>query len=82
MNNDIKQVIEVRPEETKMHRLLQLLGVWYEKGHCLVFVDKQDTCDEMFSDLIRAGYPCLSLHGQFDLENQAILQQKMKPFFP
>ena len=49
VNNDVKQVIEVRPEESKMHRLLQLLGVWYEKGHCLVFVDKQDTCDEMFS---------------------------------
>lgn len=38
----------------------------YEKGHCLVFVDKQDTCDEMFSDLLRAGYPCLSLHGGKD----------------
>eukprot|EP01043_Picozoa_sp_COSAG02_P050997 COSAG02_NODE_5310_length_4449_cov_5.367586_1_plen_259_part_10 len=56
VNNDVKQVIEVRSEESKMHRLLQLLGVWYEKGHCLVFVDKQDTCDEMFSDLLRAGY--------------------------
>jgi ATP-dependent RNA helicase DDX46/PRP5 len=66
VNNDVKQVIEVRSEESKMHRLLQLLGVWYEKGHCLVFVDKQDTCDEMFSDLLRAGYPCLSLHGGKD----------------
>ena len=28
VNNDVKQVIEVRSEESKMHRLLQLLGVW------------------------------------------------------
>ena len=43
-----------------------LIKYRYEKGHCLVFVDKQDTCDEMFSDLLRAGYPCLSLHGGKD----------------
>jgi hypothetical protein len=49
-----------------MHRLLQLLGVWYEKGSVIVFVDKQDTCDELFQGLLRAGYPCFSLHGGKD----------------
>ena len=45
VNTDVKQLIEVRAEETKMHRLLQLLGVWYEKGSVIVFVDKQVRVD-------------------------------------
>jgi ATP-dependent RNA helicase DDX46/PRP5 len=32
VNNDVKQIIEVRSQETKFHRLLQLLGTWYETG--------------------------------------------------
>lgn len=35
------QIVEVHDEEDKFMRLLQLLGVWYEKGSVLVFVDKQ-----------------------------------------
>eukprot|EP01047_Picozoa_sp_COSAG01_P009996 COSAG01_NODE_418_length_17279_cov_69.506228_12_plen_279_part_00 len=31
-----------------------------------MFVDKQDTCDELFQGLLRAGYPCFSLHGGKD----------------
>lgn len=27
---------------------LQLLGVWYEKGNVLVFVDTQQKCDTLF----------------------------------
>ena len=33
--------MEVHEEEDKFMRLLQLLGVWYEKGSVLIFVDKQ-----------------------------------------
>jgi ATP-dependent RNA helicase DDX46/PRP5 len=62
----IDQKIEVRSEESKFFRLLQLLGVWYDKGSSLVFVDRQDNADRIFKDLSQAGYLCLSLHGGMD----------------
>jgi ATP-dependent RNA helicase DDX46/PRP5 len=63
VNTAIVQHVEVRGEEDKFMRLLQLLGVWFERGHVLVFVDTQARCERLFEDLMRAGYPCLSLHG-------------------
>lgn len=66
VNKDITQVVEVHDEEDKFMRLLQLLGVWYDKGSVLVFVDKQEKCDQLFHDLLKSGYPCLSLHGGKD----------------
>jgi ATP-dependent RNA helicase DDX46/PRP5 len=66
VNKDITQWVEVREEEDKFLRLLQLLGIWYEKGSVLVFVDKQEKCDQLFQDLLKLGYPCLSLHGGKD----------------
>jgi len=65
-NTAITQYAEVREEEDKFMRLLQLLGVWYERGHVLVFTDTQQRCDRVFEDLMRSGYPCLSLHGGKD----------------
>ena len=38
----------------------------YEKGKVLVFVHSQEKCDQIFRDLLRSGYPCLSLHGGKD----------------
>lgn len=29
----------------------------------LIFVNSQEKCDTLFRDLLRHGYPCLSLHG-------------------
>ena len=66
VNKDIEQIIEVRPEEQRFLRLLELLGYWYERGKVLVFVASQAKCDNMFRDLLRAGYPCMSLHGGKD----------------
>ncbi|KAJ1438172.1 P-loop containing nucleoside triphosphate hydrolase protein [Ochromonadaceae sp. CCMP2298] len=79
VNKDITQIIEVHEEEDKFLRLLQLLGVWYEKGSVLIFVDKQEKCDQLYAgerytpsmssmlyDLLKLGYPCLSLHGGKD----------------
>jgi ATP-dependent RNA helicase DDX46/PRP5 len=66
VNKDITQYIEVHEEEDKFLRLLQLLGVWYEKGSVLIFVDKQEKCDQLFQELLKLGYPCLSLHGGKD----------------
>ena len=36
VNKDIKQFVEVREEETKFLRLLQLLGILNEKGSVLI----------------------------------------------
>lgn len=62
----IDQHVEVRKEESKFFRLLELLGQWYEKGSTLVFVDRQDNADRIFRDLSKARYKCLSLHGGMD----------------
>lgn len=66
VNKDITQLVEVRPETERFLRLLELLGEWYEKGKILIFVHSQEKCDDLFKDLLRHGYPCLSLHGAKD----------------
>ncbi|KAH7530551.1 hypothetical protein JRO89_XSUnG0021200 [Xanthoceras sorbifolium] len=66
VNKDISQLVEVRPESDRFLRLLELLGEWYEKGKILIFVHSQEKCDALFRDLLKHGYPCLSLHGAKD----------------
>lgn len=66
VNKDITQLVEVRPESDRFLRLLELLGEWYEKGKILIFVHTQEKCDALFRDLLKHGYPCLSLHGAKD----------------
>lgn len=78
VNSDISQIIEIRPEEDRFLRLLQLLGDWNEKGKILIFVSSQDRCDILFRDLLRAGYPCLSLHGGKDQADRESTIQDFK----
>ena len=66
VNKDITQYAEVHDEGDKYMRLLQLLGLWYDKGNVIIFVDSQDKCDSLFQDLLKSGYPCVSLHGGKD----------------
>ena len=66
VNKDITQLVEIHDEQDKFLRLLQLLGLWYDKGSVLIFVDKQEKCDQLYQELTRCGYPCLSLHGGKD----------------
>ena len=63
VNSDIEQIVEMREEGDRFLRLLELLGEWYERGKVIVFVHSQDKCDQVVRDLLRSGYPCLSLHG-------------------
>ena len=42
---EVSQIIEVRPKDQKLFRLLEILGTWYEKGLILIFVDKQQKAD-------------------------------------
>ncbi|KFY40849.1 hypothetical protein V495_05230 [Pseudogymnoascus sp. VKM F-4514 (FW-929)] len=66
---EITQIVEVREEDDKFIRLLELLGELYDKdedARTLVFVDRQEKADDLLKDLMRKGYPCMSIHGGKD----------------
>jgi ATP-dependent RNA helicase DDX46/PRP5 len=66
---EITQIVEVREEKEKFHRLLELLGELYNKdedARTLIFVDRQEKADDLLKDLMRKGYPCMSIHGGKD----------------
>ncbi|KAI8071365.1 P-loop containing nucleoside triphosphate hydrolase protein [Gongronella butleri] len=68
--SDVKQIIEVREEETKFVRLLEILGQFYneedETARVLIFVDRQEAADNLLGELLRRGYISQSLHGGKD----------------
>lgn len=67
--SDITQIIHVIEEGKKFHKLLQVLGQWYDQYHLtrvLIFVDRQDAADDLFKSLITRGYLCTSIHGGKD----------------
>ena len=66
--DDVSQIVHVLNEDDKFVKLLAVLGQWYETNarRILVFVDRQDSADYLFRDLLRKGYPCISLHGGKD----------------
>jgi ATP-dependent RNA helicase DDX46/PRP5 len=66
---EIEQIVEVRAEDTKFNRLLEILGQMYnEDPECrtLIFVDRQEAADNLLRELMRKGYLCMSLHGGKD----------------
>ena len=63
---DIEQHVIVIEEDDKFLKLLELLGYFSSRGLVLVFVERQEACDTLFKDLLRAGYSCLTLHGGMD----------------
>ncbi|KZW04280.1 P-loop containing nucleoside triphosphate hydrolase protein [Exidia glandulosa HHB12029] len=66
---EIEQIVEVRTEDTKFTRLLEILGQMYnEDPECrtLIFVDRQESADNLLRELIRKGYLVMSLHGGKD----------------
>ncbi|KAM8972959.1 putative ATP-dependent RNA helicase DDX46 isoform 3-T3 [Pelodytes ibericus] len=64
--SDVEQHVIVIEEDKKFLKLLELLGHYQEKGAVIIFVDKQEHADGLLKDLMRASYPCLSLHGGID----------------
>jgi ATP-dependent RNA helicase DDX46/PRP5 len=66
---EITQIVEVRDNDSKFLRLLQLFGDLFdsdEDARALVFVERQESADILLRDLMRKGYPCLSIHGGKD----------------
>lgn len=64
--SDVEQHAIVIEEDNKFFKILELLGVYQEKGSILLFVERQEAADRLFKDLLKKGYPCLSLHGGMD----------------
>lgn len=66
---EIEQIVEVRSEESKFNRLLEILGQTYyedKDSRTLIFVDRQEGADNLLRDLMRKGYVVMSLHGGKD----------------
>lgn len=65
---EIKQLVEVRPEDSKFLRLLQLLGEMHEDedARSLIFVDRQESAEELMNAVLKKGYPCFTIHGGKD----------------
>ncbi|KAG9017333.1 pre-mRNA processing RNA-helicase [Tulasnella sp. JGI-2019a] len=66
---EIEQIVEVRTEDSKFDRLLEILGKTYNEdkdARTLIFVDRQEAADNLLRELLRKGYPCMSLHGGKD----------------
>ncbi|WVW83208.1 pre-mRNA-processing ATP-dependent RNA helicase PRP5 [Kwoniella bestiolae CBS 10118] len=67
---EIDQRVEVREPDSKFNRLLEILGEMGETHkddeddfRTLIFVDRQESADDLFRDLLQRGYVCASLHG-------------------
>lgn len=70
-SDSVKQYAELVEEEDKFLRLLQLLGEQADgENKVIVFVDTQSKADSIFEQLIRCGYPSLSLHGGKEQEDR------------
>ncbi|XP_029654476.1 probable ATP-dependent RNA helicase DDX46 [Octopus sinensis] len=64
--SDVEQHVFVIQENQKFLKLLELLGIYGEKGSSLVFVDTQEHADDLLKGLLRHSYPCMALHGGID----------------
>jgi ATP-dependent RNA helicase DDX46/PRP5 len=82
---EITQQVEIRDADQKFLRLLEILGEMGEKHkdeedfRTLIFVERQESADELFRELMRKGYICTSLHGGKDQvdRDQAIADFKL-----
>ena len=67
--SDVTQIVEVRDEDSKFLRLLEILGNTFEEDETakvLIFVDRQESADTLLGQLLKRGYPCTTLHGGKD----------------
>ncbi len=70
-SDNVTQYAELVEEDEKFLRLLQILGEHVEgTKKAIVFVDTQIRADNLFEQLLRNGYPALSLHGGKEQEDR------------
>lgn len=63
---DVHQSVMVIEEHQKFFKLLELLGIYYQQGSVLVFVERQEAADALIRDLMKSSYSCMALHGGMD----------------
>ena len=63
---DVQQSVIVIDDHQKFFKLLELLGIYCEKGSVLVFVERQEAADALLRDLMKSSYSCMALHGGMD----------------
>lgn len=63
---DVSQDVILLEEDQKFLKLLEILGQFYERGQIIIFVDKQESADTLFKDLLSHSYRALVLHGGVD----------------
>ncbi|KAG0307116.1 pre-mRNA processing RNA-helicase [Dissophora globulifera] len=66
---DVTQIVEVREDDTRFNRLLEILGQAYNddpEARILIFVSRQEAADNLLRDLVRRGYVSMSIHGGKD----------------
>ena len=66
VSNTIDHYVELREPHERFLRLLELMGEWVEKGQILIFVERQDACDELLTLLMKNGHTCCTMHGGMD----------------
>jgi ATP-dependent RNA helicase DDX46/PRP5 len=66
----VEQHAVILDEHVKFPKLLELLGLYWEHGNVLVFVDKQEKADDLVSQLMLSNYNCAPLHGGIDQDDR------------
>ncbi|KAI9376749.1 hypothetical protein BJX61DRAFT_488211 [Aspergillus egyptiacus] len=85
---EITQIVEVCNDDKKFVRLLELLGNLYssdenEDARALIFVDRQEAADTLLRELMRKGYPCMSIHGGKDqIDRDSTIEDFKAGIFP
>uniref|UniRef100_S4PEY5 Probable ATP-dependent RNA helicase DDX46 n=3 Tax=Pararge aegeria TaxID=116150 RepID=S4PEY5_9NEOP len=72
---EVEQHVAILEDDAKFFKLLEILGLYSQMGSIIVFVDKQENADSLLKDLMKASYPCMSLHGgidQFDRDSTIV----------
>ena len=75
---NVQQTIEIIEEDRKIFRLLELLGIWLDKGSVIVFIDRQADGDQLYQDLIKYKYIPLLLHGGQDQDDRVNTLREFK----
>ncbi|KAJ3010055.1 UNVERIFIED_CONTAM: pre-mRNA processing RNA-helicase [Siphonaria sp. JEL0065] len=79
--SDVHQIVEVRAEDSKFLRTLEILGDCFANdpdAKILIFVDRHESADNLLRDLLKRGYPCQSLHGGKDQADRQSTFQDFK----
>ncbi|KAI9341388.1 P-loop containing nucleoside triphosphate hydrolase protein [Obelidium mucronatum] len=79
--SDVHQIVEVRTEDSKFIRTLEILGDCFSNdpdAKVLLFVDRHEAADNLLRDLLKRGYPCQSLHGGKDQADRQSTFQDFK----